>query len=248
MRPLLLLIIFLAHTALFAENLSVGIVPFGPPFEMVADQKDHFIGFDIDLMMETCKRIQATCRFIPLSFSDLFSQTLSGKIDLAISAISITAERRQYYLFSMPYLASSGHFVTTTSSSISTLEDIRDKQVGIVRGTIFGRLTQELFNQSVTTEEFTSVSDLFEALSDEVVDIILLDNATAHYWVANNSQYKLVATELPIGIGYGIMTNQQNGALIKRVNEALTSMQNDGMYLKIYNRYFSPLTTARLTA
>ncbi|HAU0346274.1 TPA: transporter substrate-binding domain-containing protein [Legionella pneumophila] len=47
-----------------AQSLTIGIVPYDPPFSMNAD-KNHFFGFDIELMTEICKQIKAQCQLKP---------------------------------------------------------------------------------------------------------------------------------------------------------------------------------------
>ncbi|HBC0466374.1 TPA: transporter substrate-binding domain-containing protein [Legionella pneumophila subsp. fraseri] len=43
-----------------------------------------------------------------MTFDTLFSELANDKIDLAIAVITITNERQQQYLFSLPYLPSNG--------------------------------------------------------------------------------------------------------------------------------------------
>ena len=41
-----------------------------------------------------------------------------------------------------------------------------------------------------------------------------------------------------MGEGYAIMAHKNNSDLIKKINQALLDMEQDGTYLRIYNRYF----------
>ncbi|WP_019215602.1 type 2 periplasmic-binding domain-containing protein [Legionella tunisiensis] len=48
------------------------------------------------------------------------------------------------------------------------------------------------------------------------------DGEVARYWAANkSSQFNLVGNEIPIGIGYGIMTNKKHNDLIVTLNKLL---------------------------
>lgn len=239
MRYFIYGLFLLTSSILHAETLKIGTVSFGPPFEMAADNNHHFFGFDIDLMQEICTRIQASCQFSNMTFEQLFSRLDNDNIDLAIGAISITNLRQKSYLFSLPYLVSSGQFVTKKTTTIHSLQDIQGKKIGVVKGTVFAELIQGMFSQAISIDEFDAVADLLEALADDDVDIIMLDSGTSDYWVANNNDYQVVGKHIPVGTGYGIMANKKSSALIKRVDEALLSVQNDGTFLKIYQRYFS---------
>jgi ABC-type amino acid transport substrate-binding protein len=89
----------------------IGRTTQNPPFSSLADQKDHFYGFDIDIMGEICGRLQLKCKYKPLLFNELFTEIAAKKIDLAIAAIIITPNRQQF-LFSLPYLKSYARFIT----------------------------------------------------------------------------------------------------------------------------------------
>lgn len=239
MKPLLFLILFLTFQLSCAHTLLIGTTAQNPPFESIADAKADFYGFDIDIMSAVCQRIKAQCKFKPIIFNDLFSQLAAGKIDLAIAAIIITDFRQQQFIFSMPYLASDGQFLTTKDSSISKPEDIVNKRVGVRLGTPFKKLALKLYKNQITIVEFTEISNLLNALNHNAIDIVLTNAAAAKYWYANDSDtYKLVGAEIPTGEGYGIMANPSNSKLMEQINQALVNIEADGTYLQIYARYF----------
>ncbi|KTD43787.1 transporter substrate-binding domain-containing protein [Legionella oakridgensis] len=128
MKTLVLLITLFTAPYLLAKTLTIGSAPLNPPFETLASQPNHFFGFDIDLMIEICKRINLQCDFIPMPFDNLFSSIQERKIDLAIAAITITPAREAEFLFSLPYLESNGHFLALRKSAINTPEEIAGKK------------------------------------------------------------------------------------------------------------------------
>lgn len=70
----LLFVFLIVLTAeLKAQSLAIGIVAYDPPFSMNAD-KNHFFGFDIELITELCKQIKAQCQFKTMLFNELFSE------------------------------------------------------------------------------------------------------------------------------------------------------------------------------
>lgn len=242
MKFLLLLLCLLISPLLHAEKITIGTLPYDPPFEMAADKHDHFYGFDIDLMQEICKRAELDCQFKSMNFEQLFTELLAGKITLAIGAISITEQRQETFLFSLPYLASGGQFMALTNTPLTAVEGIRNKRVGVERGTLFKALVLEKFHNLVNVIDYATQEELLSALNNKNVDVILLDTGSAKYWVANNgSLFKLVGSSMEIGVGYGIMANKNQTDLINRVNRALLGMENDGSYLRIYSRYFSQM-------
>lgn len=73
--------------------MTVGIVSYDPPFTVRAG-KDHYFGFDIELMSSLCTEMKTQCQFKSMPFNQLFTQLNKGTIDLAIAAIIITDERQ----------------------------------------------------------------------------------------------------------------------------------------------------------
>lgn len=244
MRFLILLLTLLIFTITKAQPLRVGTIPYNPPFEIEADKAGHFFGFDVDIMDEICNRLQADCHFIPLKFENIFSELAAGHIDLGLAAISIVESREQNFLFSLPYMASSGQFLTKSTSPISSLDDIQGKKIGLTEGTIFKAIVLTSFGKQARIYEYPTLQAVLQALSNNKVDVIIDDEEAAKNWVAtNNKLFKLVGEGIPIGVGYGIMANKKDQDLINRVNKALLEMEEDGHYLKIYNRYFAKLSS-----
>lgn len=108
---------------------------------------------------------------------------MPGKIDLAIAAITITNERQQAFLFSLPYLASEAHFVTTKNNSLKSLKKLTHKKTGIIRDSLFKQLITQKF-KSNSIKEYPSTDKLITTLNQYEVDVLLMDDFSADYWIA----------------------------------------------------------------
>ncbi|WP_165475059.1 transporter substrate-binding domain-containing protein [Legionella yabuuchiae] len=240
MRTLFLVMAMLLSFVSFATTLMIGSSPLNPPFETLAEAPNQFYGFDTDLMMEICKRTQNNCQFKSVRFNDLFAQINTKKIDLAISAIIITPERQNNFLFSIPYLQSSARFLTLNSSPAKDINNLVNKRIGVRLGTPFKALAFKLFKNNVTIVEYPFTADLLDGLGKREVDAVLMDALAVEYWAFNNSDsYKLLDNQFPLGNGYGIMASLENKELIAKVNQALKEIEADGTYTKLYKQYFT---------
>src|SRR5436190_20526020 len=85
-----------------ADVLNVGSYPNNPPFEY-KDEAGTFQGFEVDIVNEAAKRIGMTTNIEGIDFQPLFAATSSGRIDVAISSITITKERLKSQSFMQPY-------------------------------------------------------------------------------------------------------------------------------------------------
>ncbi|KTD61074.1 transporter substrate-binding domain-containing protein [Legionella shakespearei] len=238
MKQLLILFLsLLLSSPLWAERLVIGTSPFDPPMEIQTAKNNIFSGFEIDLVNEVCRRIQATCVFEPMSFKEIMEAVAAGKVDLGMDGFFITEERMKHYLFTQPYLQTKAQLLSLRNPQINAAT-INGKTIGVEKGTVFKELLLKLYG-NVNVIEYNNQQEILEALSDRKIDLVMFDFIGATYWV-NNSQggFQLVGPSMPFGFGYGIMAQFNKAALISRINKALDDMENDGTYLAIYSRYF----------
>ncbi|PQP01982.1 gamma subclass chorismate mutase AroQ [Massilia phosphatilytica] len=63
-----------------------------------------FIGMDVDLAGELARSLGVRLELVPTTWPTLMADLGAGKFDLALSGVSVTAERQRQALFSVPYL------------------------------------------------------------------------------------------------------------------------------------------------
>ena len=83
-----------------------------PPFNMRNKDK-VIIGFDVDLAQALADAMHVELKIVEIPFGDLLSALLEGKVDVAISGISITPERTRRVSFVGPYTLSGKSILTT---------------------------------------------------------------------------------------------------------------------------------------
>ena len=82
-------------------ELVVGISDGTLPFAAIKDNK--LIGFEIELSERFAAHLGRKVRFSQIDFSGLIAAVATGKVDMIVSAIFITDERKQSVSFSDPY-------------------------------------------------------------------------------------------------------------------------------------------------
>ena len=99
----LFLFVVLAFSASLtsAKTLQVGITGV-PPFVMQTE-RGEWEGISIDLWRAVAREQNIEYEWVPLSFSELLSQVESGKIDVAVGALTMTADREAAFDFSHPF-------------------------------------------------------------------------------------------------------------------------------------------------
>lgn len=244
MKRLIALIFFVIWPFVQSQALVIGTTANYPPMASLIDQKNHFTGFEVEIMQAICDRIKVHCEFKPLIVSTIPEQLLQRKIDLAIATIIIQTKPVPGYIFSLPYLASNTQFIANNETSIDNPADIKNKRVGVRRGSLeggayFKNLVLKLYDNQVRVSDYATISDLMDALGKRVIDVAFVNAVGADYWYLNNpNQYKLIGSRIPLGNGYGIMANEGQQPLINAINDALRNMLADGSYEAIYSHYF----------
>lgn len=89
-----------------AETLRVGSETVYPPFEFLDSNSGKYVGFDIDLIDEVAKRAGFEPQILSMGLDSLIPALMSGSIDVAVSALTITPERAAKVDFTKPYYES----------------------------------------------------------------------------------------------------------------------------------------------
>lgn len=216
---------------------KVGIVAFDPPYVYSINE-----GFDIDLTKIICQRLKIQCILIPMSYNKLFTALDSGDIDFALGAIFI--KPNSGYLFSLPYTIGRGQFMVLKSSSAHTVEDLKGKDIGVIKGNPTGSAFVDFLNSHYPDlfqiKDYDSINDLVTALNNQSVSAVFMRRSAVQYWTQNNaSLFKSLGAINHVGSGIGVMSSLQNTNLIQQINTVLKQMEADGSYLNLYKIYFN---------
>ena len=92
------------------RTLHVAIYPAMPPFSFISSGEPS--GLEIDLLSEWANRRNWQLEFLAMEFSSQIPAVQTGKVDMAMGAISITEERQKQVLFSEGYLSEHMVFFT----------------------------------------------------------------------------------------------------------------------------------------
>ena len=136
-RRLLLAAVFAAGFSAapaVAETLTVGANIGNVPWEF-QDASGEITGFEVELVKEVAKRLGYDGVDIQnMPFNGLFSAVQSGRIDIAVSSITITPKRLESVSFAQPYYDSDQSLTVKTASGITSTEGLKGKTVGVDTG------------------------------------------------------------------------------------------------------------------
>lgn len=166
----------------------------------------------------------------------LFQQITNGEIDLGISAITITDERKETYDFTEPYYEATQLIVTKEDSDITKLDDLKDKKIGVQINTTGHYAAQDLQGKTSTNilpYETTPIA--IQEVINGTVDAAIGDNAVILEYIKNNPDSKLKAIEDDSFEKeyYGLMVKKGNTEVLEQLNEGLQKIKENGKLAEI---------------
>ncbi|KGT97213.1 arginine ABC transporter substrate-binding protein [Dickeya fangzhongdai] len=222
-----------AETIRFATEASY------PPFESV-DASNQIVGFDIDLANALCKQIQATCTFSNQAFDSLIPGLKFRRYDAVIAGMDITPERQQQVTFTQPYYENSALFIAQ-KGKLADIAALNGKRVGVQNGTTHQKFLLDK-HKDITVVPYDSYQNAVLDLKNGRLDAVFGDTAVVNEWLKQNENLASVGDKVTdkdyFGIGLGIAVRQNNDELVKKFNDALNKIKQDGTYQTIYKKWF----------
>ncbi|MDY0324414.1 MAG: basic amino acid ABC transporter substrate-binding protein [Candidatus Carbobacillus sp.] len=219
------------------EKIIVGSDAAYAPFEYI-DTKGDIAGWDIELIKKMAELggFEVVIRNLP--WDTLFQEVKNGGVDAAISAITITDERKATYDFTEPYFVANQLVLVKEDSPIQTFQDLKNaKFVGVQNATTGHYVVQELLGKTspkIKSYESTplAIQDMLNGGSDAVV----ADNAVVLEYVKNNPNVKFRTIDDPSFEKeyYGLMVKKGNQKVLDILNNALQKAKAEGVVKQIY--------------
>ncbi|HVF69583.1 MAG TPA: basic amino acid ABC transporter substrate-binding protein, partial [Xanthomonadales bacterium] len=206
------------------DKIIVGTDPTLQPMEYIAEGK--FVGYDIDLANSLGKELGAKVEFKNIVFDNLFTALEQKKIDMIISAVTITEERKQKYKFSDPYL-NAGQVIIgkIDDDSVKSTADLKGKKIAVQKGTTNEESALK-YTASNLVIRYPDFEQATQALVDGKVDAIFTDLPSAKGITVTNPTLK-IASDPFTDEYYGIVFRKDE-SMVKQVNDALTSLRIKG--------------------
>ena len=248
-RTILLFIatILLVQGSVFASNtskikkdpapLKIGISPEYPPFEFIKDGKLQ--GFSVDLGEALAKELSRKAEFIEMNFSGLIAALQSRKIDLIISSLSITENRKKIVSFSMPYYVSKLSLVVLRGSEVKTMSDLKNKVVGVQLGSTMEQFVKPIAqNDNIRVISMDSNLVLVQELKKKIINGIVIEESQAKVFVKANKdlEYYDVPTESYPSLGYAIAL-RQGCCFGDEIDAALSKFKKNGLSASLEKKW-----------
>jgi polar amino acid transport system substrate-binding protein len=198
-----------------------------PPFEYIDEDTKDIIGFDIDLMDAIAEKADLNIVYQNVAWDPLLAGMADCQYDMAISAMTITAERAEQFSFSDPYI-NAGQIVVVAADNetVGGPDDLVGMTIGAQIGTTGAMEADAIADTTVKTYDTYQLA--FLDLANGQIDAVIADYPTALAFVNKNSDDLKVVGDVFTDENYGIAFCMGNDDLISKVNDALAELQAEG--------------------
>lgn len=185
-------------------TLVVGMSADYPPYEFITKKngKNEYVGFEVDLAKQFAKDLGVKLVIKNMDFDSLLVALETGKVDTIISGMNITPERKNSVDFSNTYYSGNGYFLInkSTKDQFTSAKDFKGKTIASQNGSIWATSIKN--NMSYANQKgLAKISSLVIGLQSHKYDGILMDEATAKAYAANNSNLYAFDSKLPATAG-----------------------------------------------
>lgn len=156
-------------------------------FEHTVNGKTEYAGVDIDLAKKIAKDNNLKLKIVNMSFDSLLGALKNGKIDIIISGMTSTPERKKQVDFSDSYMMTK-NIMLVKKDKVNEYKDIKDfnnKKVGAQKGTEQEKIAQtEIENASITS--LSRLPDVILALKSGKVEGAVVEKPVAEAYLKQN--------------------------------------------------------------
>ena len=229
------LVLSLSVSAMAKDKIFVGTNAEFPPFEYL--EKGEVTGFDIELVNEIGKVMDADVKVLDMSFDGLLPALQMKKVDLVIAGMTATEERKKTVSFTQPYYtASQVIIVKEGNNSIKSFDDLKGKKVAVMLGFTGDTIVSEI--EGVNVERFNAAYAGIMALQADKVEAVVLDSEPAKNYVKQNPGLVLAEADAEQE-EYAIALRKNDKALLEKVEKALAEVKANGTYDALIKKYFN---------
>jgi ABC-type amino acid transport substrate-binding protein len=209
-----------------------------PPFESVNEQTKEIEGFDIDLMTAIAEKAGLEIEFMNVAWDPLLAGMAQCTYDAAISAMTITEERKKQFLFSDPYFFA-GQIVTVhiDNTEIASKHDLPGKVVGAQIGTTGSFEVEKIGGATLKT--YDDIGLAYQDLMNGQIDAVVADNPLALGYVGENPDKLKTVGEVFTDENYGIAVCKTKADLLAKINAGLKAVKEEGLIEQLVEKWLS---------
>jgi len=206
--------------------------------------RDQPVGFEYDLAKAFAEYINVNLVLvIDEKWEDMIPLLLEGKGSVIAASMTITPERMKKVLFTDSYMEIQQHIIVRKGNrKIKEQKDLEGQTVHIRQGTSYEERLNALVKSgmkiNIITEDDVPTEDLISEVANGDIEITIADSNVADlcrlYFPQATIAGPITGKE---DLGWAVHPNANK--LLKKINSFFAHIKKNGVYEKIYRRYYA---------
>lgn len=210
--------------------LKIGVCATREPLTFV-DKDGRISGHDGELARLIGVRLNRPVEFLNMKFMALIPALQSGKVDMIISGLNITEERRKSVSFSRPYFANAQVMLVKKSAQMtapsgSSAAWLATRRIAVLTGSA-GDMAARIRFPAAQFQNVTTAADAALAIRTNKADAFVYDKSVLLHLAAKNSDLAIMP-EPVARLEVAAAIRKDNSALLTELNRVLQDLQTDG--------------------
>ncbi|TKX32468.1 transporter substrate-binding domain-containing protein [Campylobacter aviculae] len=232
-----LMMFFALH--LMAKDLVVGMELGYPPFEM-SDKDSKASGISVDFLDQFAKENGYNLVVKNIAWDGLIPALKTGKIDLIMSSMTITDDRKKVVDFSIPYVQANLAILTPINSQVKSIKDLNQKGkiLALKRGST-GHLYANKNLKNATIHLFDKENAAILEVIQGKADGFFYDQLTIYRtWQKHQDTTRAILAPFQENPEFwGIAIRKGNAGLKKQLDDFISKSKKDGFFDSLGEKY-----------
>ena len=229
------------------EPLKIGVSATREPFSFI-DKNGKVSGHDGELARIIAEKLQRPIEFYNMKFMSLIPALQSGKVDLIVTGMTATEERRKFVDFTQSYFANAQVMLVKKNAAKSTparkpsinvnnsheifkLAHIDGKRIGVLGGSA-GDLAARKHYPNATFQVFITAADAALAVKTRKTDAFIYDKSVLLNLAEKNQE--LIIVDEPVDkLEIAAAISKDNTELLTEINKVLSELKKKGTLQKL---------------
>lgn len=212
------------------DKIIVGLSADFAPYEfiMTVDGQSKIVGSDVMIAQEIADDMGVELQLENMPFDSLLPALQSSRIDMVISGMTPTDERRQNVDFSDLYYISQQVILTRAEDvdNYPTMAELEGQPIGVQTGSIQEEIANAIPNAEVTSVK--SISDVISLLLSDRVDAAVFEGPVAEAQVQNRPGLAIAeAVPEDSDTPMAIAVEKGNTELLNQINTTLQRLNSE---------------------
>lgn len=220
-------------------KLIIGVFSDKAPFGYI-DKDGKYQGYDVYFAERLAKDMGVKAEYVSLEPANRVEYAKTGKVDIVLANFTVTKERAEQVDFALPYMKVALGIVSPTKDNITSLDQLKDKQLIVAKGT-----TAETYfskhHPEIKLLKFDQYTETFNALIDGRGAAFSTDNTEVLAWALKNPDFKVGITSIGDLDTIAPAVQKGNTELLTYINDEIKKLGKENFFHKNYEITLAPV-------